>query len=52
MVYLKDSLPGIAARKLCEVNGDFADDEVSFGSPTHSRQHLATMRGEHREALK
>ena len=52
MVYLKDSLPGIAVCKLCEVNGDFADSEVRFGSPTHLRQHLDTKRKGHREALK
>ena len=35
MVYMKDSLPGIAACKLCEANGDFGDAEVRFGSSTH-----------------
>ena len=52
MVYLKDSLTGIAVCKLCEANGDFADAEVRFGSPTHLRQHLGTKRKGHREALK
>ena len=37
MIYLKDSLPGIAVCKLCEANGDFADAEVRFGSPTYLR---------------
>ena len=51
--YLKDSLPGIAVCKLCEANGDFADAEVRFGSPTRSRQHLDTKKRKgHREALK
>ena len=52
MVSLKDSLPGIAVCKLCEVNGDFANAEVRFGCPTHLGQHLDTKRKEHREALK
>ena len=52
MVYLKDSLPGIAVCKLCEANGDFADAEVRLGSPTRLRQHLDTNGKWHREALK
>ena len=52
MVYLKDSLPGIAGCKLWEANGDFADAEVRFESPAHLRQHLDTKRKGHREALK
>ena len=52
MVYLKDSLPGIAVCKVCGANGDFADAEVRFGSPTHLRQHLDTKRKGLREALK
>ena len=32
-VYLKDSLPGKAVRKLCEANGDFADAEVIGSGP-------------------
>ena len=32
MIYLKDSLPGIAVGKLCEANGGFADAEVRLGS--------------------
>ena len=35
MIYLKDLLPVIAVSKLCEANGDFADAEDRFGSPTH-----------------
>ena len=38
-VYLKDSLPGIAVRKLCEANVDFADGKVRFGSPLHYGRH-------------
>ena len=52
MVYLKDSLPGIAVCKLCEANGDFTDAKVRFGSPAHLRQHLDTKWKGHREALK
>ena len=52
MVYLKDSLPGKTVCKICEANGDFADSEVRFGSPTHLRQHLDTKRKRHREAVK
>ena len=52
IVYLKDSLSGIAVCKLGEANGDFADSEVRFGSPTHLRQHLDTKRKGYREALK
>ena len=52
VVYLKDSLPGIAVCKPGEANGDFADAEVRFGSPTHFRQHLDTKRKGYREALK
>ena len=52
MVYLKDSLSGIAVRKLSEANGDFADAEVRFGSPTHLRQHLHTNRKGLHVALK
>ena len=44
MVYLKDSLPGIAACNFCRANGDFAESEVRFGSPTHLSQHLDTKR--------
>ena len=52
VVYLKNSLPGKAVCKLCEANGDFADSEVRYGSPTHLRQHLDTKRKGHREVLK
>ena len=52
MVYLKDSLPDTAVCELCEVNGDFADAKVRFGSPTHLMQHLDTKMKGHREALK
>ena len=52
VAYLKNLLPGISVCKLCEANGDFADAEVRFGSPTHLRQHLDTKREGHREALK
>ena len=35
------------------MNGNFADAEVRFGSPTHLRQHLDTKKRKgHREALK
>ena len=52
MVYLEDPLRGIAVCKLWEANGDFADSEVRFWSPTRFRQHLDTERKGHREALK
>ena len=53
VVYLKDSLLGIAVCTFCEGNGDFADAEVRFGSPTHFRQHQEDMkRKRHREAMK
>ena len=32
MVYLKNSLPGIAVCMLCEAKCDFADAEIKFGS--------------------
>ena len=38
--------------KLCEVNRDFADAGVRFGSLTHLRQHLDTRMKGHCEALK
>ena len=38
--------------KPCEANGDFADSEVRFGSPTHLRQYLDKKRNGRREALK
>ena len=44
MVYLKDSLPGIAVCKLCEMSDDFTGFEVRFGYPTHLRQHLDEQR--------
>lgn len=51
MVYVRDSLPGIAVCRLCEANGDIGDAEVRYSSPTHLRQHLDTKRKGHREAL-
>ena len=50
--YLKDSLPGVAVSQLSEVNGDFADAEVRFGSATHLRKHQETKTTGHRQALK
>ena len=52
MVFLKDSLPGIAVCKLREANGDFDDSKVRFGSSIYLRQHLDTERNGCREALK
>ena len=49
--FFKDSLPGIAAGKLCKANDDFADGQVRFGSFTHLRQHLDTKWKEHCETL-
>ena len=51
-VYRKTSVPGITVCKLREVNRDFADAEVRFGSLTHLRQHLDMRRKGHCEAVK